>query len=112
MVRRGTGRWRGWPGCFDDHGGVAAVVERAGAQLPGIEMCAKNDRFVGFFAAANFADDVKLLDRAADLVRHGEVHANLAGIAATVRARRMASSRATTAWGITSSWPSPELVCR
>ena len=55
---------------FDHHRGVAAVVQRAGAEFPGIEMRAEDHRFVGFFVAANFADDVELVDRAADLVGH------------------------------------------
>ena len=65
---------------FDHQRGVAAVVQRAGAEFPGIQMRAENDDFVGLFVAANFADHIELLHRAADFVGHGEAHADFAGI--------------------------------
>ena len=39
-------------------GDAGAVVDRAGAEIPGIEMAADHDDFVGQFAPADFADDV------------------------------------------------------
>jgi len=43
-------------------------------------MRAKNDDFVGLFVAADFADHVELIHRAANFIGHGEPHAHLAGI--------------------------------
>ena len=43
-------------------------------------MRAEDDDFVGLFVAANFADHVELVHRAADFVGHGEAHAHFAGM--------------------------------
>jgi len=41
---------------FDHQRGIAAVVERAGAQVPGIEVRAEDNCFVGLLASTNFAE--------------------------------------------------------
>ena len=63
------------------HRGVAAVVERARAQFPGIEMRAEQDEFVRLFAPANFGDDIFRFYRAGDFVGHVEmnVHRHVVG---------------------------------
>src|SRR4029077_13201591 len=66
-------------GRFDDERRVAAVVQRAGAEFPGIQMRAQDHRLVGLFVAANLADDIELIDRAADFVGHGEARADFTG---------------------------------
>src|SRR6266851_1116297 len=73
---------RGFDGArgFNHQRGVAAVVQRARAQIPGIEMRAENHRFVGFFATANLANDVLLFDGPTDLVRHGEARPHFAWV--------------------------------
>ena len=53
--------------------GVAAVIERAGAQFPGIQMRAENDEFVGLFAAFDFRDHVGGLDRATELIGDAQI---------------------------------------
>src|SRR5437588_9309784 len=65
-------------GGFDNQRHVAAVVERARAQFPRIEMRTKDDRLVGFLVPANFAYNVFLLDRPANLVWHVQHHENFA----------------------------------
>src|SRR5882762_5863175 len=65
---------------LDYQSGVAAIVQRASAQVPGIEMRAENDCFIGHFAAANFAYYIFLFYRAADFVGHAEAHTHFAGI--------------------------------
>src|SRR5208282_2573376 len=55
-------------GRFDDHRSVAAVVQRAGAEFPGIEMRTEDYDFVGLFVAADFADHVELVRRAANSI--------------------------------------------
>src|SRR5690348_17393277 len=66
-------------GRLNDEGGIAAIVERAGAKLPGVEVRPKNNDFIGSFAAANFADNVFLFHRTAHLVWHDEPHPNFSG---------------------------------
>ncbi len=43
---------------FDHQCGVAAGVQRALAQIPGIQMRAQDDEFVGLFAPADLRNDV------------------------------------------------------
>ncbi len=52
---------------------VAAVVERSGTQIPGIEMRAEDHELVRLLAAAEFRHDVRSSDRAADGVGNGKV---------------------------------------
>src|SRR6202142_3428916 len=67
-------------GGVDHQGSVAAVVERARAKFPGIEMSAEDDELVGFFAASNFGDDIFGINRPGNFVRQFEMNADfLAG---------------------------------
>src|SRR5882757_2397662 len=65
---------------LDHQSGVAAIVQRASAQVPGIEMRAENDCFIGHFAAANFSYYIFLFRRTADFVGHAEAHTHFAGV--------------------------------
>ena len=56
-----------------DQGSVAAVVECARAQFPGIEVRAQDYEFVRLPAASNFCNHVGGLDGAADLIGNGEI---------------------------------------
>src|SRR5437763_981298 len=58
---------------LDDECRIAAVVERACTQFPGIEMRGKNDGFVWLFVAANLADNILLFDRPTALIGHIEM---------------------------------------
>src|ERR1700722_5941210 len=78
-ARAQTGGFQG-PGGFDYQSDVAAVVESAGAQVPGVQMRAKNYALVRLFVAANFGDDVLLVDWRADFIGHGKTCANFSGI--------------------------------
>ena len=62
--------------CVNYQGCVAAIVERTGAEFPGIEMGAEDDELVGLFAAANFGDDILGIHRAGNFVGQLEMHAN------------------------------------
>src|ERR1700752_13119 len=53
---------------LDNQRGITAVVECPSAELPGIQMCSEDDHFVRLFVAANFADNVLLFNRSANLV--------------------------------------------
>src|SRR5579871_2012272 len=53
--------------------GVAAVVESARAEFPGIEMRANDNELVGQFTAAKFANYIRSLDRASELIRNGQI---------------------------------------
>ena len=46
------------PQGIDDQRGVAAVIERARAEFPGIEVRAKNDELVRLLAAPDFCDHI------------------------------------------------------
>ena len=59
----------------NDERGVAAVIERSRAEIPGIKVRAEDDEFVGQLATADLTDHIRDLDRATDHVRHGEPHA-------------------------------------
>ena len=58
---------------IDDQSGVAAVIERARAQFPRIEVRAQDHEFVWLLAASYFRDHVRRLDRPAQLVRNREI---------------------------------------
>src|SRR5260370_11664070 len=59
---------------FHHQCGVTSIVERSRAQLPRIQMRAQNHDFIGLLVSTNFTDNVFLLDRAANLVRHLQEH--------------------------------------
>src|SRR5215472_17787181 len=65
---------------FNNQRRIAAVVERAGSEFPGIQMPAEYHRFVRFFIAANLTNNILLLDRAADFVGYLEVRTDFPGI--------------------------------
>ena len=65
-----------YAGGVNHEGCVAAVVESAGAEFPGIEMSAEDYEFVRLFAAANFRDDVFGIDGAGNVVGELEMHAD------------------------------------
>ena len=73
---------RGFDGArgFDDQRRVAAIVERASAELPGIEMRPKNHNFVRPLITANFTHNIFLLCRPPNFIRHVQMHANFPGI--------------------------------
>jgi len=57
----------------DNEGGIAAIVESAGAEFPGIQVGGENDHFIRLLAALDFSNDVCGLDGPADFVRDGEI---------------------------------------
>src|SRR6266850_559088 len=61
---------------FDHQRGIAAVVKRAGAQFPGIEMRAQDDGLIRLFVAADFSDNVFLFDGPTDFVGHVQPYAD------------------------------------
>ena len=61
------------PKRIDDKRGIAAVVERAGAEIPGIEMRADDHELVGLFHAAEFGNHIGRFDGSADLVGDGKI---------------------------------------
>ena len=61
------------PQRIDDHCGVAAVIERAGAQFPGIQMSSEDHEFVGLLAAFDFSNNICGLDGATDAIGNAEV---------------------------------------
>src|SRR4029077_4717498 len=61
---------------LNHHRCIAAVVERPGAKLPGIQMRAEQQPFVGFLPAANFRDHILLFHGATNAVRNSQPHAD------------------------------------
>src|SRR5438045_6087590 len=61
------------PKRIDDKGGIAAVVEGPGPEIPGIEMGADNHELVGLFCATEFGNDVGGFYGSADLVGDGKI---------------------------------------
>src|SRR5260370_31084130 len=59
---------------FNHQCGVTSIVECSRAQLPRIQMRAQNHVFIGLPVSTNFTDNVLVLDRAANLVRHLQEH--------------------------------------
>ena len=55
---------------FPRHDAAAAIVGRAGADVPRVEVAADDDDFVGFFASANLADDVGRLGVGVEMRLH------------------------------------------
>ncbi len=62
------------PGGVNHQRGVAAIVERSGAQVPGIQMCAQQNNFLGALPSPDLGDNVALFDRSTDAVRQLEPH--------------------------------------
>ena len=65
------------PQRFPRHDAAAAVVCRAGADVPGIEVAADDDDFVGPLAAADLADDVRRVGIGQELGLHLQADADL-----------------------------------
>ena len=63
-----------YTGGVDHHSHIAPVIERSGAEVPGIEVATEDDEFIGLFAAANFRDDVFRIHGTGEAIRHFEVH--------------------------------------
>ena len=84
---------------FPRHDAPPAVVGRAGADVPGIEVPADDDHFVRSFAAADFADDVERVGVGQEPGLHLQAEATRVP-QSCIRCRRSASSVVMAAAGI------------
>src|ERR1700722_3358767 len=60
----------------DEHGAVATIIERAGAEVPRNQVRAEEHEFVRLLATANFSDYVFGLGWTSYAIRHVEMHAD------------------------------------